>query len=393
MKIDRRSPRNWYYLLASGLLALLAVMLRPLRPRRLARGRVLLYGHKLGGNLLALYRYIRARPELGLDVVFLTLDPVYRRRLVDEGEACVGLTSPSCLPWLVTAQVLISDHGLHALLPLLHASDLRFVDVWHGIPFKGFDADDFRVQHRYDEVWVASPLMQRLYIERFGFQAERVIVTGYARTDALVHQDADTALLRHRFGLPAGGRIVLFAPTWKQDDAGRSLFPFGMEPTAFLGALEPVLQAHDACLVLRTHLNSPVPGKVDSGRVIVVPYAEQPDTESLLLVSDVLICDWSSIAFDYLVLLRPTLFLDVAPPFKKGFSLGAEYRFGERAGSLEQLALRLGEHLARDRMDEPMTRRQAEVLDAVYGGLADGRSTRRCIDRLLGLQARGGSSR
>src|SRR5690606_40302310 len=60
---------------------------------------------------------------------------------------------------------------------------LRFFDVWHGIPFKGFDADDFRVQHRYDECWVASPLLRDLYIQRFGFEPQRVVATGYARTD------------------------------------------------------------------------------------------------------------------------------------------------------------------------------------------------------------------
>ena len=72
--------------------------------------------------------------------------------------------------------------------------DLAFFDVWHGIPFKGFDAEDFRVQRHYDETWVASPLLRDLYVDRFSFEPERVVPTGYARTDRLVRRDDDLAV-------------------------------------------------------------------------------------------------------------------------------------------------------------------------------------------------------
>ena len=65
----------------------------------------------------------------------------------------------------------------------------------------------------------------------------------------------------------------------------------------------------------------------------------------MLQISDVLICDWSSIAFDYLILNRPTLFLDVEPPFRKGFSLGPEYRFGPVIASLDALLAELAHRL------------------------------------------------
>jgi len=383
MKIDRLNPRHWWLLLVSGVIALLAVLVRPFHQSRGRAKQVVLYGHKLGGNLLALYRYIRAHPESGIEVTFLSLDPDYAQKLTDQGESCVSLTSPTSLRVLCAADVLISDHGLHALLPLLYASNLRFVDVWHGIPFKGFDADDFRVQHRYDEVWVASPLMRKIYIERYGFRSERVIITGYARTDVLVASNQDTRAVRQRLGLPVGGRLVLFAPTWKQDDCGRSLFPFGLEARQFLEQLAPVLVENDAYLVLRTHLNSPVPAQLAGERVMCIPYAEQPDTEALLLASDMLVCDWSSIAFDFLLLERPTIFLDTLPPFRKGFSLGAEYRFGPVASKMQELVL-----LVRQFTGQPADYhrvyggRSRAVRDQVYAQFADGFAVSRSIDRL-----------
>src|SRR5690606_37098231 len=58
MKIDKRNPLHWWYLVLSGCWAMLAIAARPLLPRRKPH-RVLLYGHKLGGNLLALYQRLR----------------------------------------------------------------------------------------------------------------------------------------------------------------------------------------------------------------------------------------------------------------------------------------------------------------------------------------------
>lgn len=389
MKINRRNPKHWWYLIVSGALVVLAVIIRPLLRVRRAKSptRVLLYGHKLGGNLLAIYRYIRAHSELGIEVTYLTLDPHYGKDLQNRGESCTWLTSPRCLRRLILADALISDHGLHSLIPLLYASDLRFIDVWHGIPFKGFDADDFRTQHRYDEVWVASPLIRQLYVDRFGFRPERVVVTGYSRTDLLVTGTQAQDQLRRRMCLPASGRLVVFAPTWKQDDAGRSIYPFDMEEAEFLSQMDSTLAKLDARLVLRTHLNSGLHAKLQGSRVLSMPYADEPDTEALLLVSDLLICDWSSIAFDFLVLDRPAIFIDVPAPFHKGFSLGPEFRFGTVVSDIESLCSALEHDLGLRRGRDEFRQLRARIKEQVYEGFADGNASRRGVDRLTRLKS------
>src|SRR5690606_21993965 len=121
---------------------------------------VVLYGHKLGGNLLALRR--QAYADGGWRMVFLTMDASYARELRKDGvEACIA-TRPACIALLARARAVVSDHGLHSMQWMPGRSSLKFFDVWHGIPFKGFDADDFRLQQRYDEVWVASGLLKDL---------------------------------------------------------------------------------------------------------------------------------------------------------------------------------------------------------------------------------------
>lgn len=385
MKIDRRNPLHWWYLAASGTWAVLAVLLRPMLRRDARVRRVLLYGHKLGGNLLALQRYLdENHPEV--EVVYLTLDPAYYRELAARG-VCVALaTSPRCLRWLITAEAMVTDHGLHALWPLLRFSDMKFFDVWHGIPFKGFDAADFRVQHRYHGVWVASELLRDLYVGRFGFNPEIVHVTGYARTDCLVNGQKSPDAIKRDLGLDPSvcGKLVLFAPTWKQDFNERALFPFGVEPGEFLQALSALAGAAGATILVRFHLNSGQTLPTELDRVAYVPYARYPDTEAVLSVTDVLVCDWSSIAFDFLLLDRPTLFLDVEPPFRKGFSLGPEYRYGAVVRSLPELLSQLETCLSRpEAYWGDYRERHVAVKQNVYGDYADGRSAERCAEKLL----------
>lgn len=380
MKVDKRNPRHWFYLATSGLWALVAVILRVFVPKTHPR-RILLYGHKLNGNLLALYERLRGLP-LEFDVAFLTLDPEYFRELVERGERVVLATSPRCVRWLASTHAIVSDHGLHALLPLLYLSDIRFIDVWHGIPFKGFDAADFRVQRRYDEAWVTSPLLKKVYVDQYRFEVGRVHATGNPRTDLVAGKGTQLADARRAFGLPESGKLILFAPTWKQDAAHRSLFPFGTTREEFLTMLSAVARKHGAVVALRMHLNSGelLPEPVDG--IVQLPFARFPDTERLLVATDILVCDWSSIAFDFLVLLRPTIFLDVEPPFRKGFSLDASYRYGAVVPALEALKAALDRYLQEpDSYSREYGAYASEILERVYGGTNDGHAVDRCIER------------
>jgi CDP-glycerol glycerophosphotransferase len=384
MKIDKRNPAHWLLLAGFWLQAALGVALRALRR---SRGRVVvLYGHKLNGNLLALYRYLQADPASGWRPVFLSMDRGYLDELRAQGVDCCWASGPGCMHLLANANALASDHGLHALGPwraIYRKLGLRYFDVWHGIPFKGFDADDFRLQHGYDETWVASGLCRDLYVERYGFDPAGVRVTGYARTDRLVAPREDVDALREAFGIPAGRKAILFAPTWAQDERGRSIYPFACGEAEFLGALSAFAGAHDATILLRSHINTVAgPGSAHP-QVIALPGSRYPDAEAILLASDVLVCDWSSIAFDFLLLERPTVFLDVPPPFRKGFSLGPEYRFGrivrDLQGLLDALATCVDDPAAYWRAHAQAHQR---IRDQVYGDKADGHAAARCIARL-----------
>ncbi|MDL2198439.1 CDP-glycerol glycerophosphotransferase family protein [Halopseudomonas aestusnigri] len=375
MKINKSNPTHWLQLVAYASQATLGFLLRPLSKK----SAVVLYGHKLNGNLLPLYRACT-------DAVFLSMDRQYCRTLKAQGIRAQWACSIGAAALLARSRAIISDHGLHSLevlLPSYQRAGLKCFDVWHGIPFKGFDTEDFRLQHTYDEVWVASPLHKKLYVERYGFPAEKVVITGYARTDVLVTAPASNAKLRRQLGLPADGPVILFAPTWAQDTRGRSLYPFSHSEQEFLSTLSTFAQEHRATVVIRTHLNSGNEQINEYPNIVRMPSSQWPDTESILQVSDILVCDWSSIAFDYLLLDRPTLFLDVPAPFRKGFSLGPEYRFGALICSLKTLIQEL--ERAIEQPDEywcSHAEKHRAVRSEIYSDWADGDATRRYLERL-----------
>lgn len=384
MKISKANPRHWCYLLLLLFNSLIAVTLRPF-VNKARPSIVLLYGHKLSGNLLALYEYLKLYCPDEFRPIYLTMDSAYHTQLSKQGIDTALATRLPAARLLASARAILTDHGLHTLIPMLWLSNLRFFDVWHAIPFKGFDASDFFVQHYYTEAWVPSPLISRIYVTQYRFPKSKVVVTGYARTDALVKPTRSNETLRSNLGLDhlIGKRLVLFAPTWKQDAKNRSLFPFDCDAVKFTRDLGEICRRHGAALLLRSHLNASLPGNLSDDTIHRIPFAEQPDTEAVLQVTDVLICDWSSIAFDFILLDRPAIFLDVQPPFRKGFTLGPDFRYGRIVKDHDSL-LRCLDRTLRDIDSEAKLQENArsQIQREIYGDFADGASSKRCITQL-----------
>ena len=390
MKVDKTNPRHWLYLALFGLNTLLAITLRPFKKLRRKKSRtieIILYGHRLSGNLLALHKHISQHHSDQFQLIFLTMDPEYHQKLCDQGVRTCRATHPSAIRLICRADAVISDHGLHSMVPLLWLSDIKLFDVWHGIPFKGFDEKDFKTKHRYTEIWVASPLLAELYEKKFGFSKEKIHVTGYARTDSLIIPQETDEQIREAFGLQhaAGKKLVLFAPTWKQDASDRTLFPFGTNPETFFTEINRLCREHEALPVMRTHINAKLPKNVAPEGIKFLPFDRFPDTEALLQITDILICDWSSIAFDFLLCDRPAIFLDVPAPFSKGFTLSPDFRYGEIVSTFPDLLTALDTYLnLEDDYWEHHRKCHHSIKSRLYDNNADGNSTRNCIERLRG---------
>ena len=384
MKVDKKNARHWLLLGLQRLYTLLVIVKRPFTPTP-EKPVVVLYGHQLAGNLKALYEEWKSSFQGEFDMFYLSLDPEYAEKLSADGLAVLRCDRIRDMFSLAKASAMITDHGLHAMSPLLRFTDIKFIDVWHGIPFKGFVPEEFGVQHRYDQVWVSSPLLKKLYEEKFGFPKNIVKDLGYARTDKLFRGGPIDTPVRLKLSIPNDSKIVLYAPTWQQDDQGRELFPFSQTQASFLQAVSQACETSGAVLVLRSHLNAEI-AQQDFEQVYYAPMSAFPDTEALLLETNVLICDWSSIAFDFLPLNRPTLFLDVPPPFKHGFSLGKEYRFGQVVRDMDELISALAIVLkSPDRYFADYASKHQEIRQKIYSASSIGYAANKQLKQLADL--------
>jgi CDP-glycerol glycerophosphotransferase len=200
-------------------------------------------------------------------------------------------------------------------------ADQVVVQTWHGAPFKriGLDnprwetmgardnADRIRAESgRWDYLLSPNPPSTPILRGAFGFDGE-MLETGYPRTDVFHAPDRQqrAAAVKERLGLDPVKRVVLYAPTMRDDHryAGNR---YSLEMRLDLPAARRAL-ADDHVLLVRRHAKvvDTVPG-VDGSFAIDV--SAWPDVNELLLAVDVLITDYSSLTFDFAVTGRPMLF-------------------------------------------------------------------------------------
>lgn len=137
--------------------------------------------------------------------------------------------------------------------------------------------------------------------------------TGSPRNDVLVRARSEDgagtgAAVRARLGIPAGNRVVLYAPTRRDYVRGGHVDRLDLARFADdLGA--------DHTLVVRLHpslADGPARGMGLAElhrRGVLVDATDEPRVEDLMLASDALVTDYSALMFDYANLDRPIVLL------------------------------------------------------------------------------------
>jgi CDP-glycerol glycerophosphotransferase len=274
-----------------------------------------------------------------------------------------------------------------------------YLQTWHGTPLKRIGFDVERPQfasgtayftHLADDVaqWDAlispnpfsTPIMRRA----FRFEGD-VWETGYPRNDVLSRDEsgAIAASVRRRLGLPEGKRVVLYAPTWRDNQyyaSGRYRFDLRLDLERAWQVLGP-----DYVVLVRGHHHMADDATAGQRRGFALDVSRYPEVSELFLASDVLVTDYSSAMFDYAVTGRPMIFftydLDTYRDDLRGFYFDFE---AEAPGPLlatsdEVLAAIAG-------LDTTDTTYSAayQAFVSKYCPLDDGKAAARVCERLFG---------
>ncbi|TDC80347.1 CDP-glycerol glycerophosphotransferase family protein [Streptomyces hainanensis] len=276
-------------------------------------------------------------------------------------------------------------------------TDQMFVQTWHGTPLKKMGADLLgtskanpayiaTLPDRFSQFdYLVSPNAFTTPIMRsaFGFPNE-ILEYGYPRNDVFYREDREevAARVRKALRLPEGKKVLLYTPTWRDDQRFGTGKKFKLDLQLDLEELERRL-GDDHVLLFRKHpkmLNN-ITGARDGFVRDVASYAEISD---LYLVSDVLITDYSSSMFDFAHTGRPILFFTYDLEHYRDDLRGFYFDFtGTSPGPLVRTngelidAIRTVDVVHKEHAD-----RYAAFVDK-FCEPADGRSTARVVDKML----------
>ncbi|WP_243224817.1 CDP-glycerol glycerophosphotransferase family protein [Microbacterium sp. CIAB417] len=289
-------------------------------------------GVGIGDGALALWR---VASDAGHDTVWLT-----GSAREDADARALGIRTirkQTLRGWWTTARagVLVVTHGFGDV-NRYGGGGAFTVQLWHGIPLKRIGLDSpattqvpaipgagllsriigllYRAAaQRIDVLPAASDRARGRLESAFGLGDERVVVTGEPRVDVLSagapeerRVTASGILARAVPGLPEGARTILYAPTWR-DGAVDPAVPSAAEWTRIIALLE----RRDAVLLVRSHplgegsYASPLPSR----RVRMLGSAVLADVTGALPAIDVLVTDYSSLAYDVGLLAMPVVHL------------------------------------------------------------------------------------
>jgi len=266
-----------------------------------------------------------ARNEPDFDCHFLTTHPDEHQLLTQHGLPSLLFGEPESFAILASAALVICDDfswkNESPAYPLLARA--HTVQLWHGVPLKAIGFPEIattpnitperaeflrRGYSGYDAVVSTSPFCTR-YAFAKAFAAGEFPELGYPRNDALLRPptadcmlNADAALYDelHRVRA-AGGKTLFYMPTFR--DEGYDPFSCG---AVHLGALSKLAERYNALIVLKLHPYLDLSAAVLPERVRMAHC--NSDIYPLLPQCDILLTDYSSVYFDFLLLDRPQLF-------------------------------------------------------------------------------------
>ena len=345
------------------------------------------FGGRFSDNPRALHERLRDRP--GTEHTWL-MDPAHASAFPPDVRT-VRFDSPQAREALESADLVVAN--THTELDWTKQPGTTYLQTWHGTPLKRIHYDvllvppgrlDYLDQDiaRWDVLLSPNPVSTPRLRKAFGFDGP-VWETGYPRNDLLVGPAAGgvRATVREDLGLAPEDCVILYAPTWRDDelyDETRSTVPLQLrlgQAAARLsrsGTPHTILARTHNMMTQRSHTEV-APGVLD------VSYYR--DVRELYLAADVLVTDYSSVMFDFALTGKPMVFY--------AYDLD-RFRDEIRGFYFDPLP----------QVPGPVARDEAEVVEALlhpdparwaqryadfretYGGLEDGHAGDRVLERL-----------
>lgn len=290
----------------------------------------------------------------------------------------------------------ISDH-------IYPKADQVYVQLWHGTPLKrlGYDIaisdnamnskQEIREKYRVDAekfkyILAPSAFAGEKFISAWNLEAagktDTVLEAGYPRNDFLInHTPEDAARIKQELHLPADKKVILYAPTWR-DNQHDAKIGYVYKTAVDFERLRNAL-GQEYIILFRAHylVANSFDFKKYAGFVYNV--SDVSDINKLYVVSDMLITDYSSVFFDYANLKRPMLFYMYDLASYAGEIRGFYISTDELPGPIVQTEDKLIEAVQNAGAHASLYAEKYKKFNEKYNYLDDGNAARRVVEAVI----------
>lgn len=274
-----------------------------------------------------------------------------------------------------------------------------YLQTWHGTPLKklGLDLDNIFMSgedsvEAYKEEFARNVRTWDMLISQNSFSTEifrrafafekKMLEIGYPRNDSLILKNNSACIeeIKKKYNLPQDKKIILYAPTWRDDEAngpGSYSFSNALDMAAFREAFED-----EYVLAVKYHylVKDTIDWSIYDG--FVRTFDESMDISDIYLVSDILITDYSSVMFDYSILRRPMYFYCYDIEKYKNVLRGFYFDFEDEApGPISFTTGALIDDIKADRAGE--YREKYERFNEKYNPWDNGEASKKVLEYLF----------
>lgn len=368
------------------------------------------FGKSFTGNPKYFYLYVNNK-QSSIRPIWISEREEIVSKLQSNGYEAYSKYSFNGLKYSLFAGMYIFDHYSKDICFWLSGGAIK-VNLWHGIPLKKGHRDNKfdkvrNPQNIYDKVrWifrriqnekpshfysVTSNYMKNIHKRAFNAIDERVFVCGYPRNDIffnseyLYQKDEIIANSYESFSniyneKNKGKNIIIYMPTFRQSES--KFFEI-----VDLDKFNSFLKENDFILLIKAHHLSKLTKEFDEIQYSnIVSIKSTDDPYPLLNISDILITDYSSVYFDFLLTNRPIIFFPYDMEIYINESRELYYDYNEvtpgiKVETMDELMEAIQYYL--DGKDNFETKRQ-EILNMMFD-YNDGKSSERLYQKLVKL--------
>lgn len=183
-----------------------------------------------------------------------------------------------------------------------------YLNTWHGIALKKIGNDcpgrkDYNFK-TVDYLCVSGKHDETVFKSAFNAYEKSYLRCGMPRNDGLWNATEEQRTdYREKLNVPQGKKVILYAPTWRDSvDGGRS---YQITPPIDFDRWKNELGEDYVVFFRAHHITTKVLNiQFDD---FVRDASSYPEVNELMIASDLLITDYSAIAFDYSILCKPIL--------------------------------------------------------------------------------------